>query len=210
MLKMSELQRFCPASVGFIDGLNRAVEYADLSAPLRVCHFMAQCAHESGGFRRLVENLNYSAEGLAAVWPNRYAVDPKAERKRPNEAALRLARKPEAIANNCYADRLGNGHESSGDGWRYRGRGLIQLTGKQTYQAASRAIYGDDRLLQTPDMLAQPEGACLSAAWFWRQHGINAAADANDVHRVTRIVNGGLNGINDRVEWLARAKEAFL
>lgn len=161
-----------------------------IETPARAAAFLGQVGHESGGLYRLVENLNYSAKGLAAIWPNRYAESDGS----PNELALRLARNPQAIANNCYANRMGNGDEASGDGWRFRGRGLIQMTGRANYDEALKAI-GLDR----PEELEQPYGAARSACWFWKRHGLNDLADADQYLRITRKINGGTHGHAERV-----------
>jgi putative chitinase len=142
-----------------------------------------------------VENLNYSADALLRTWPSRFNA----------ETAAKMARKPEAIANYVYGGRLGNG--ADGDGWKYRGRGLIQLTGKGNYRAAGIALGLD--LIGNPDLLEKPEAASLSAAWFWKTNGLNALADANDVAVVTRKINGGLNGLSDRLERFDRAARAL-
>ena len=169
------------------------------AAPRRVAAWLATIAHESARLTRVVENLNYSAEGLARTWPARYA-DMTGE---PNATARRIARHPEQIANLTYAGRLGNGTAGSGDGWRYRGRGLIQITGRSNY-AASGAALGLD-LINCPELLEQPHNAALSAAEWWQRHGCNALADAGDMAAVTRRVNGGLIGLDDRLKLYSAA-----
>jgi putative chitinase len=129
----------------------------EINTPLRISAFLAQCAHESGGFTRLVENLNYSAEALIRVWPKRFP---------SMEVAMRYHRQPEKIANSVYASRMGNGPEASGEGWKYRGRGLKQLTGKDNYQRCGQALALD--LVGDPDLLLNPRPAARSAGWFWR------------------------------------------
>ena len=114
------------------------------------------------------------------------------------ELANEYARQPEKIANRVYANRMGNGDEASGDGWKYRGRGIVQLTGHDNYKACSLAVFQDDRLLSSPDWLETKEGCVIGACWFWTTRFINKAADAEDTDAVTRLVNGGLNGIDDR------------
>jgi putative chitinase len=165
-----------------------AMSEFEIDTPSRIAAFLAQCGHESADFTRLVENLNYSAEGLAATWPSRYSSTGRAGGK-PNALALRLHRKPEAIANNVYADRLGNGNEASGDGWRYRGRGLIQLTGRANVAAASQALNVD--YLSNPDWLVIPVNAARSSAWWWHANRVNSVADAGDWLGVSRAVNLG-------------------
>lgn len=196
----AQLAQFCAqATAVFAGSLLAAFSDYGIDTPLRRQHFLAQCAHESGGFRHLEENLNYSAESLRAVWPSRF-----------DEAlAAECARQPERIANVVYASRMGNGDTASGEGWLFRGRGLIQITGKSNYAQFSADCYGDGRIVASPQLVAQPENAALSAAWFWKSRGCNAAADVDDLTRVTKLVNGGLNGLEDRAYWLKRAKESI-
>ena len=170
--------------------ISRAMEAYGVSTPARQAMFLAHCGHETDSFSRLEENLNYSAARLAAVWPNRFA-----EGGQPNALALRLHRKPEAIANVLYANRMGNGTPESGDGWRYRGRGLPQLTGKANYQGFAKA----SPLSQAdPDMLTLPVFAAHAGGWFWQKSNMNAYADIGALEAGTRRWNGGLNGIEDR------------
>lgn len=143
---------------------------------------------ESGGLRATVENLNYGAQGLADTWKGRYAVDPKAKVKVPNAKAISLARKPVEIANDAYANRMGNGSPASGDGWKFRGRGLIQLTGRERYTACSKAIGID--LIANPDALLEPAAAALSAVWFFVDRGIIPVAAAGNFSKVVEMVNG--------------------
>ena len=147
--------------------------------------FRATIAHESDRFTRLQENLNYSAERLRAVWPRRFPA---------LESAQDIAHQPERIANKVYADRMGNLAPS--DGWKYRGRGLIQLTGRANYRACGVALGVD--LLVDPDLLLRPEYAARSAGWFWQVHGCQPPAEAGDLESVTRKINGGLNGMLHR------------
>jgi len=142
----------------------------------------------------LEENLHYSATRLMAVWPSRF----------PNIAvANQYANNPEKIANYVYAGRLGNGDEESGDGWRYHGRGLIQLTGKDNYANCGSGLGVD--LLSNPNMLIDPKYAALSAGWFWNKKGLNALADAQDLDTMTKRINGGLLGLDDRKAKIAKA-----
>jgi putative chitinase len=156
----------------------------------RVAQWLAQMGHESGDFRFLSENLNYSADALRRVFGRHF---PTAE------IAAQYHRQPERIANRAYANRIGNGPESSGDGWRYRGRGLIQITGRANYRDASIALYGDENvLLREPEILAEPDGAIRSACWFWNSRALNRLADQHDTVGVSRRINGGTNGLSDR------------
>lgn len=169
--------------------LERFMSQYNINTKERIAMFLAQASHESGGFSRLVENLNYSAEGLAKVWPSRYA-----EKGKPNALALSIARRPELIANHTYANRMGNSTPQSGDGWKYRGRGIFQLTGKSNYDA----FFKDTGVAATPDDLTTPTYAVLSACWFWNKNRLNAIADTKDVERCTRVINGGLVGLDHR------------
>lgn len=158
----------------------------DINTPERVAGFLAQTGHESGGFRFTSEDLHYRAEALTRIWPTRF----------PPGVAESYAMQPEKIANRAYADRMGNGNETSGDGWKYRGRGLIQLTGKDNYAAFS--LGADNEALVKPELVAEPELAALSAGWFWRENGLNELADNKDIVGMTRRINGGNNGLDDR------------
>jgi putative chitinase len=166
--------------------LNFTCDKFDINKPERVAGFLAQIGHESGGFRFTSENLNYRAETLTRVWPTRF----------PPGVAEGYAMQPEKIANRAYADRMGNGNEASGDGWKYRGRGLIQLTGADNYAAFS--LDADNESLSDPDSVAEPELAALSAGWFWSKNGLNALADEKDIVGMTKLINGGTNGLDDR------------
>lgn len=177
------------------------------STPRRVAAWLATVAHESARLTRLVEDLDYTMTGLAQTWPGRYAErDTQGNYVRiyvggrmllkPNALARRIAGRPEQIANLTYAARLGNGSAGTGDGWNYRGRGLIQTTGRANY-AASGAALGLD-LVAHPELLEQPHYAAISAAEWWHRHGCNAIADSGDLEAVTRRVNGGITGLDDR------------
>ena len=182
----------------FVSALNDAMARFKIEGRLRVAAFLAQIGHESGQLRTLVENLNYSAEGLIRTWPKRFNL----------VTATSVARKPEQIANIVYASRLGNGPAVTGDGWRYRGRGLIQITGWVNYQACGSALSVD--LLNKPELLEQPVYAALSAAWFWSSNGLNELADGERFEAITRKVNGGLNGQADRLAIYKRALEVLI
>ena len=184
------------------------IKYGIIS-PIQKAHFLAQVAHESTGFTRLEENLNYSASRLAVVFARHvHGLNPH-----------NYAHSPEKLANLVYANRLGNGNEKSGDGYRFRGRGLIQCTGRSNYTAYSLSCYGDTSLLRDPDRLLDPHTAADNAGWFWRRNDINSLvdeddilnllADNDDIVSVTRRVNGGINGLEDRKHWLRLAKEAL-
>ena len=169
------------------DALNETCQEFAIDSPYRIAGFISQTAHESAGFKFVSENLNYSAASLMRVWSIRFPTV---------EIAQRYAMNPEKIANRAYADRMGNGDEASGDGWKYRGRGLIQLTGKNNYVAYSMAC--DNEALQKPDIVAEPKYAAESAGWFWSVNRLNLVADTQDIVRMTKIINGGINGLDDR------------
>lgn len=169
----------------------------------QVAAWLAQTAHESGGYTMLTENLNYKAATLAVCWPNRFAVlgpDKKPIKENgknvPTAVANSIAGKPELIANMVYSSRMGNGPAESGDGWKYRGRGLKQLTGKDNYTRCGAALGLD--IVANPDLLLEPEGAALSAAWFWSVNKCGPLADADDFVGLTKKINGGTIGLPDR------------
>lgn len=169
------------------DSLQETCEKYEINTPLRIAGFIAQCAHESGGFKFTVENLNYSTAALRAIFGKYFPND---------ELANEFARQPERIANKVYANRMGNGDESSGDGWKYRGRGLIQITGRDNYTSFATAT--GINAIDNPTMVETPTGATLSAGWFWNSRNLNAYADAGDFQSMTKRINGGVNGIEDR------------
>ena len=163
----------------------------------REAMFVAQAAHESGGFRHLVEHLNYSPTGLLSVF-GRYFT--------PAEAST-YSHQPQKIASRVYANRMGNGDEASGEGWQFRGRGIIQLTGRQLYDRCGRGL--GVNLVDAPELLEQPLYAALSAAWYWHVNGLNDLADSGSFAAITRRINGGLTGEEDREGWLARVRRAM-
>jgi putative chitinase len=171
----------------WVPWLNMTMLKYDINTLQRQAMFLAQLAHESGNFKHVSENLNYSAEALRRVFKKYFPTD---------DLALMYARQPEKIANRVYANRMGNGEESSGDGWKYRGRGLIQLTGKDNYAAFS--LKANNNALLEPDLVAQPELAAESAGWFWDTNDLNKLSDTGDVRAATRRINGGFNGLADR------------
>ena len=169
----------------WLEPLNDTFQRYDISTPLRMAAFIGQCSHESGNFKVLRENLNYSAERLCKVWPSRF----------PSlEAAQPFHRNPDMIADKVYSGRMGNNEE--GDGALYIGRGCIQLTGKDNYKAVSDALNAD--LLTTPQLVEKPRYAALTAGWYWNKKGLNALADSNDIETMTKRINGGLIGLEDR------------
>jgi putative chitinase len=168
------------------------MEKFQINTPLRLCHFLAQCGHESNNFKATQENLNYSAKGLLGIFKKYFPTEAK---------ALEYERKPEKIANLVYGGRMGNGAEASGDGFKYRGRGFIQLTGKDNYSAFNKSVTED--VVANPDLVAT-KYPLLSAAWYWNSRNLNASADKGDteavVTEITKKVNGGTIGLADRLK----------
>jgi len=189
ILTKAQLAQLIPGNP-YVDHWHHALEQAlpdyDINTPPRVAAFIAQCAHESGGFRFLKENLNYKAESLCRVWPRYFNTG----------NAAQYAHKQEAIANRAYANRMGNGDEASGDGWKFCGRGLIQLTGRSNYQAFADSIETD--IEDIPEYLQTFEGSVQSAAFFWETNNLNKWADLGDIVTLTKKINGGTLGLADR------------
>jgi putative chitinase len=181
----------------YYNALCKALPKYDITNERRVAGFLAQCAHESNNFKVLKENLNYSADGLKRIFPKYFKdVD-------PND----YARQPEKIANRVYANRMNNGDEDSGDGWKYRGRGVIQLTGCDNYSRFAKDM--DISLEEVVEYLETIEGAIMSAAWYWNSRKINTAADNNDIVKMTKLVNGGTIGLEDRKKHYAHILEVL-
>lgn len=184
--------------------VQEAMQRFGITTDKQIAGFLAQTAHESGGYTLLTENLNYKAATLAACWPNRFAVlgpdkKPVKDEKgkmTPTKVAESIAGKPELIANMVYSSRMGNGPAESGEGWKFRGRGLKQLTGKDNYTRCGQALGVD--LVSNPDMLLEPKWASHSAAWFWSANKCGALADADDFVGLTKRINGGTIGLQDR------------
>ena len=174
--------------------LNVQLSLYHINTPQRMAAFLAQCGHESGGFSRLVENLNYSASGLCLTF-KKYFPD--------IHTANAYEHNPEKIANKVYANRMGNGNELSGDGWKYRGRGPIQITGKSNYSTFTEAMFNDEfssRIMSTPDLVANDKDTAIkSAIWFWNANNLNALADVGDIKTMTKKINGGYIGLDERV-----------
>ena len=178
--------------------LQKTFDRYSIDNTVRQSAFIGQCMHESANFKVMQENLNYSANGLKSIWASRFPTD---------EIANAYARNPEKIANKVYANRMGNGNEESGEGWKYRGRGLIQCTGKDLYKTLSDALNID--LVSDPDLLQEMPFASMSAGWFWNKKGLNALADAKDYKEMTKRINGGFNGLEDRIEKINKAIEVL-
>jgi putative chitinase len=177
--------------------LNVTFQRFDISSPLRQAAFIGQCAHECGNFKLLEENLNYRAETLMKLWPKRFNAS------NVND----YARNPKKIANMVYANRMGNRDEASGDGYRFRGRGCIQLTGHANYFHAGQAC-GEDFVMQ-PELVATPMYAAMTAGWFWDTHKINQYADSQDIVGMTKKINGGTIGLEDRRDRIEKALQVL-
>ena len=187
----------------WLDAVVQTCQEFEIDTLERIAAFIAQTAHESGGYTMLTENLNYKAATLAACWPNRFAVlgaDKKPIKENgklvPTAVANSIAGKPELIANLVYSARMGNGPAESGEGWKYRGRGLKQLTGKDNYTRCGQALGVD--FVGNPDLLLEPLYAARSAGWFWKTNNLSKFADVEDLEGMTKKINGGLIGIADR------------
>jgi len=200
-LTQAQLKQIIPKNP-YVDHWHRALsqllpEY-EINTPQRMAAFLAQCAHESGGFTAIKENLNYRAVTLRKIFPKYFPTD---------EMAQQFANKPEKIANKVYANRMGNGDEASGDGYRYSGRGLIQLTGKDNYFWFAASIN------LTPEAASEYmetfEGAAQSACWFWETNNLNQWADAGDILTLTKRINGGTIGLEDRKKHYEHALHIF-
>lgn len=195
-----QLERIIPGvkdASEWCEALNTILPKYEINTKERIAAFIAQCAHESGSFKRLTENLNYSEKGLLTTFGKYFS---------PAQARA-YARQPERIANHVYANRIGNGNTASGDGWRYRGGGLIQLTGKDNYTRFARAAGLD--LNEAADYVRTRKGAIESAAWFWKTNGLNTQADARDIVKMTKKINGGTLGLDDREAYYKRALTAL-
>jgi len=182
----------------WVDALNETFERFNIATPAQQASFIGQAAHESGNFKMLVENLNYRAETLMKVWPKRFPT---------LEFAKQYERDPKKIANSVYANRMGNRDEASGDGFRFRGRGLFQTTGHSGYYHAGQAL-GED-FVMNPDLVATPKYAALTAGFFWNTHKLNQYADTRDFTMMTKKINGGTIGLNDRIKHINHALEVL-
>jgi len=180
-----------PAS--WAESMNNVFPTYDINTPHRVAAFLAQCGHESGGWTVFEENLNYSAQGLNSIFKKYFPT---------LESAQPYARKPEMIANKIYANRMGNGAPETGDGYKYRGRGPIQLTGAANYKAFAQEMFDDwQNLYDNPDWVTSDRDfALMSAIWFWNKNKLNVQADAGDIKLMTKKINGGYIGLEDRIK----------
>lgn len=189
-----------PAS--WVESMNNVFPNYEINTPQRVAAFLAQCGHESGGWTTFEENLNYSAQGLNGIFKKYF---PTVESAQP------YARKPQMIANKVYGGRMGNGPESSGDGWKYRGRGPIQLTGAANYKAFAQEMFEDwQNLYENPDWVTSDKDfALMSAIWFWNKNKLNVQADSGDIKLMTKKINGGYIGLEDRIKHYNEAIHAL-
>jgi putative chitinase len=182
--------------------LPETMEKFGINNPLRISHFLAQCAHESWNFKAVRENLNYGPVALMSTFKKYFPTLEKADE---------YARQPEKIANLVYANRIGNGPVESGDGWRFRGRGFIQLTGRANYSSFDKVV--PENIIDNPDLVAS-RYPLLSAAWFWHSRNLNKIADLGPsediIIRITKIVNGGTNGLSDRIKYFNKYYSKFV
>ena len=188
--QFKELFPRCKDPDGWVDAMNEVFPKYEINTPERIASFIAQCGHESGGWRVFSENLNYSAKALDAIFGKYF--------KRAARDSEPYHRQPEKIANVVYANRMSNGDTESGDGWKYRGRGPIQLTGKANYSAFASDM--DVDVVDNPDMVSEDkEVALMSAIWYWNKNGLNRYADSGDIKTMTKRINGGYIGLEDRI-----------
>jgi putative chitinase len=178
----------------WLDPLNETFERYGIDTPIRQASFIGQCGHECAQFKILEENLNYRAETLMRIWPKRFPT---------LEVAKQFEKNPKKIANMVYANRMGNRDEASGDGYRFRGRGCLQTTGSANYFHAGKALGVD--LIMEPDLLSTPKYAALAAGFFWNTHKLNELADIRDFVKMTKKINGGTIGLQDRIEHINHA-----
>ena len=197
MVNADELQKLGIGSE-WVDALNETFQRFNITSVDQRASFIGQCSHECNKFKTLEENLNYKAETLIKLWPKRF----------PSlEDANQYAHRPEKIANHIYSNRGGNGDEASGDGWKYHGRGCIQLTFKDNYYHCGQAL-GED-LVSKPQLVAQPRFAALSAGWFWSTHGCNELALKRDWVNLTKRINGGTFGLDERISLTNKAIQSL-
>lgn len=198
MITSDQLQQCLPQAnpqnvAKYIDPLNAAMDEFEINTNNRIAAFIAEIGDESEYLNCVSENLNYSSQGLLKIFPSHFTPD----------LAIQYNRNPEAIANRVYANRMENGDESSGDGWAFRGRGLIQLTGRNNYNAISQGLNAD--VISQPEYLETPEGACRSAGWYWKSRGLNELADSGNITQISKIINGGSIGLATRIQLYQKA-----
>ncbi len=209
MVTKEQLRIVIPrAPEDYVDALLSVPQNWGIDTPEELATFVAELAHESSQFTQLVENLNYTSDRLTAVWPKRFAVDPKAKVKVPNDLAKKYARNPQALANYVYGNRGGNGDEASGDGWKYRGRGPIMITFLNNYVAIDKQLKRG--IVANPDLILQSavvgiESACV----FWKMNNLDKYDDNDSAADDGKIINGGTVGLEDRQHYLDTARRAF-
>lgn len=200
MITLDQLKKIIPTNKepeAWLDVLLEVLPKYGIDTPMRLAGFLAQTAHESADYKLLEENLNYSAAQLQKTWPKRFDAS----------TASQFARKPEAIANKVYSDRMGNGSAASGDGWRFRGRGIKQLTGRDNYTAFGKSV--NMTAEKAAEYLTTKKGAVESAAWFWKTNNLNRFADVGDIVGLTKAINGGDIGLADRKKRYESAKKVL-
>lgn len=205
-IQLMRIMPRCPDEIAWTAGLNEALREFGIESKLQVAHLLAQLAHESAEFTRLVESLTYtSAERILAVWPTRFWLPSPQQPTCPagKRDARGFVRAPVLLASYVYAGRNGNGSEATSDGFRFRGRGPIQITGRSNYARCGQAL--GLPLIEQPDLLTDPDVGARAAAWFWTDRKIGPLADANDIEAVTRKINGGTHGLEDRRRYLQTA-----
>jgi len=180
----------------WLEPLLKTFDKYEINTPTRQAAFIGQCGHESANFKTLEENLNYSAKGLMGTWPSRFTT---------LEIATQFERNPEKIANKVYGGRADLGNIEDGDGWKFHGRGLIQLTGRSNYTVCGLAL--DRPFAEHPELVLEPENASLTAGWFWNKRGLNALADSEDWTTITKRINGGIIGLEDRINKIHKAMD---
>ena len=183
----------------FIASFGMWAETFKINTPKRVAMYLSMVLHESAFLNATEENLNYSADGLLKTFPKYFN----------SQTAKEYARNPQRIASRVYANRMGNGNEASGDGWKYRGRGFLQMTGKENYQNFSRYDLCTKNVVNDPDSVSKYYLNQLSSMWFWEKHNLNAVSDIEDVRKATQIINGGLNGYSNRALLYRRFSREF-
>ena len=198
MVSAEQLQQL-GIGIEWTPALNDTFAKFNIATPRQQAAFIGQCSHECNNFKTLEENLNYKAETLIKLWPSRFPT---------LEIANAYAHQPQKIANKVYASRMGNRDEASGDGYRFRGRGAIQLTGHDGYWHFGQAVNAD--LVASPDLVSTPKYAALSAGWFWSTHNLNALADAMNYEAVTRKINGGIFGLAERIALTQKAYQVLV
>lgn len=205
MITVEQLTRFAGINdLAMVEGINQTLERFEINTSRRIRYFMTHAAFETLGFAKFVENMNYrTADRLVAVWPRRFSMEHE-----PNKAyAPDYVAKPEKLANFVYGGR--NGNVEPNDGWDFRGRGGFHLTFRDNYAAYSQDVYGDDRVVQEPDMVALPADAMMSAGWFWDSRRLNQLADSDSFTKVTTIVNGSAATVPNRLITLNKANTVF-